>query len=516
MGACGGTGDDSDRSPAAATTCDYSVKPPITEQADPGSALFACPTPATDPELAQQGFQYFEDVGANLQLTPIDDFETGAAEGTWYTQNETCWLCAKTAGLPLGTLVPNSYPMLPVLTPEACLCRCLQSQVPAHFDKPVPAERILVQGSPAGAEPVEGDRCGSLHAIRMRGGPFVDDGMKFARQMQASPVDAFALGYEGIAFWARVGGETDPSDGLQSSRNTLNLQVSDIFTDEKPSLIVESEGYVRTATWHGYAWAKVSGQGNTIAPTSLSGLAPRQPLCVSGTVARSIDPAAGPELGMTVNQAFGQSALETVVPTAEGLFFGFTGSVPSVNVLLPDGTVKRTPDGLPITTPLLRAQIYGPNGAADPNQRWCADLAEDGALLPWSSFNTRCWDNSGTNYAGQPLVSASVVIRPDPNAVAPIDYNFCLTSLSDGVAFCQANTPLNDTTQGCDKPNAFALLTTDWRFYALPFSEMRQAGWGKKQPYLDLTALMSVQFHFGAGQWDVWIDDVAFYRRKSQ
>jgi hypothetical protein len=71
------------------------------------------------------------------------------------------------------------------------------------------------------------------------------------------------------------------------------------------------------------------------------------------------------------------------------------------------------------------------------------------------------------------------------------------------------------STEGCDQAGSFFLAGPEWRFYTLPFSEMRQAGWGKKEPYFDIWNIMAMGFLTGAGAWwDIWIDDVAWYRRK--
>lgn len=53
----------------------------------------------------------------------------------------------------------------------------------------------------------------------------------------------------------------------------------------------------------------------------------------------------------------------------------------------------------------------------------------------------------------------------------------------------------------------------DWQLFALPFSELRQAGWGRSSPALDVAALRSLTLLFPEGVWDIWIDDIAYYRR---
>jgi hypothetical protein len=71
------------------------------------------------------------------------------------------------------------------------------------------------------------------------------------------------------------------------------------------------------------------------------------------------------------------------------------------------------------------------------------------------------------------------------------------------------------STSGCDAAGIYFNVGPEWRFYTLPFSEMRQAGWGRKEPYFDVWGIMVMGFLTGAGAWwDIWIDDVAWYRRK--
>ncbi len=83
-----------------------------------------------------------------------------------------------------------------------------------------------------------------------------------------------------------------------------------------------------------------------------------------------------------------------------------------------------------------------------------------------------------------------------------------------GEALCEGNTTPDDTSEGCDKFGTPALLGPDWQLYTLPFAEMRQAGWGKHAPNLDVWGLLSVGFSYNEGAWDFWIDDIAFYTRR--
>ena len=57
-------------------------------------------------------------------------------------------------------------------------------------------------------------------------------------------------------------------------------------------------------------------------------------------------------------------------------------------------------------------------------------------------------------------------------------------------------------------------LTTEWKFYRVPFSAFQQQGWAMKSPHLDVGNLTMIRFTWAAGRVDHYFDDVRFYRRK--
>ncbi len=69
---------------------------------------------------------------------------------------------------------------------------------------------------------------------------------------------------------------------------------------------------------------------------------------------------------------------------------------------------------------------------------------------------------------------------------------------------------------GCDTFGTFTELNQNWQFIMMPFEEMRQEGWGKKAPFFDIQHISNLTFFYGPGVWDIWIDDIAFYKRSSQ
>jgi len=72
----------------------------------------------------------------------------------------------------------------------------------------------------------------------------------------------------------------------------------------------------------------------------------------------------------------------------------------------------------------------------------------------------------------------------------------------------------NDSSNGCDKFGSFITLDGTWRPYLIPFNRMQQGGWGKPSSGIEATQLFSISINYGRGAWDLWIDDVSFYRRK--
>jgi hypothetical protein len=166
--------------------------------------------------------------------------------------------------------------------------------------------------------------------------------------------------------------------------------------------------YFTSGAWHGYAWVAAEGPGSTIDPPDLGVLAPGAPLCVSGTVGAAADFSGVAMLGVNLNQAMSSMDAMTVTPTSAGI----TVSVDNRG-------------GSP-----LRLQIQGPNGATDPMNRWCAPINGAGGFIAWEAFNTACWDNSGADYNGEPIVAAIVMVPGD--AVAAVNYDFCLDALADG------------------------------------------------------------------------------------
>ena len=57
-------------------------------------------------------------------------------------------------------------------------------------------------------------------------------------------------------------------------------------------------------------------------------------------------------------------------------------------------------------------------------------------------------------------------------------------------------------------------LTTDWQFFKVPFTKLRQQGFAQKSEFFDLHSVSLVRFSWDTGWIDYWVDNVSFYREK--
>ena len=102
--------------------------------------------------------------------------------------------------------------------------------------------------------------------------------------------------------------------------------------------------------------------------------------------------------------------------------------------------------------------------------------------------------------------------RKAPGSFTNVRVRFSDVRTDEAACVCNPYTDQNDTSDGCDKFGTYISLDTDFQPFFLPFDEMQQGGWGLCSPGLDTSELLSVGVEYGRGVWDIWIDDIAFYR----
>jgi hypothetical protein len=94
-------------------------------------------------------------------------------------------------------------------------------------------------------------------------------------------------------------------------------------------------------------------------------------------------------------------------------------------------------------------------------------------------------------------------------------YSFPAADVSGEYCFNEGDPPPPDRDEQClDGWASTVGLTLDWQYYTVPFSELRQGGFGKRAPYFNLKAIDTIALGFIVGWADVYIDNVTFYRRK--
>src|SRR6478609_2154393 len=185
-------------------------------------------------------------------------------------------------------------------------------------------------------------------------------------------------------------------------------------------------GFWRYDDMKGCAWTGVddTGSGTTIDPQDFKARTPEQPYCAQGTVGANEDSESMALLGFNLNEdpATADCSYNPESSTSEGPpGIALTGTGIAANI------VKQGED----TAFTFRVQIQGPNGATDANDRWCATITETQGkiFVPYDSFNTKCWDDSGDGYTGQPI---SAVVFLVPGKPTPVPYNFCVNGFAPG------------------------------------------------------------------------------------
>jgi hypothetical protein len=167
---------------------------------------------------------------------------------------------------------------------------------------------------------------------------------------------------------------------------------------------------------------------------------------------------------------------------------------------------------------------------------WGGSLSFDLPGLSVSDYEgVAFWARVGPGGRSTVRVEISDRFTNDKLATAVLDWNASAEGqASPKQAFCEPEQPEDELSNACDKWGSYAVMSSDWRFFKLPFSEFRQKGYGRRAPYLETfrdpdqnpggalanldkaQGVLSVGFMFEVGSWNVWIDDVGFYRTKKE
>jgi hypothetical protein len=194
-------------------------------------------------------------------------------------------------------------------------------------------------------------------------------------------------------------------------------------------------GYWTSGNWHGCAWTGVDtlGVGTEITPADFLSLPPGDPYCVSGVVGAHAEYESVALLGFNINEPNTVTCeYEEVTDATPPAPTGMTeASGIAVNFVKQGGDTAFT----------WRVQIQGPEGHLDGEagaaDRWCATITEvqGKVFIPYTDFNTACWDGSGDDYAGEPITAVSFLVPGSPDETP---FDFCVNGFAYGTSAADA------------------------------------------------------------------------------
>ena len=201
-------------------------------------------------------------------------------------------------------------------------------------------------------------------------------------------------------------------------------------------------GYFTNGVFAGSAfnWLANTTSASTISPDCTSGAScytGQSSLCAQGTLEADPTYASTAGMGFALRQApEANAATADWTPTGDGLYVQLTG-----------------------TTSALRVQLRALGGDTDETKRWCAPVPQGGTgKIPWTSFNNKCWNNSGNYFTPTTPIRWIEITDPSSNVVTtPMD--FCLVNVVPYV---------NVTDAGLDVATGGNISCADWYRFSIP------------------------------------------------
>jgi hypothetical protein len=218
-------------------------------------------------------------------------------------------------------------------------------------------------------------------------------------------------------------------------------------------------GYHVHGDWAGFAFTFATEA--TITPANFEDMIDVDgPYCVSGTVAATEMYTSIAAVGFNVSQPKTDDAeVKVLTASGDGLMVDIT-----INNLTPPSAAQ---------DPSLRIQLEDltdPASPEAPDHRWCANVQPVNGVIqqviPWSSFNTQCWDGMGTDFdpAANPLAKV-IIYAPDAGPMGMQQtFDFCVNDIgpdnvtSRGTGTISAACPSNGTTWSGSPSDNFAKI----------------------------------------------------------
>jgi hypothetical protein len=163
------------------------------------------------------------------------------------------------------------------------------------------------------------------------------------------------------------------------------------------------------------------------------------------------------------------------------------------------------------------------NGTSDPDAGvgftpCFVDASRWTGISFWARLGPQSTGATALVTVGDPHTSSQIGDTPPYNLQYPFNERLCgdPPCVPGGDGGSSGGGLLDGGNPQCDPFGKAVLLVSDWQFYAIPFSEMRQKGYGVPESTLELSRILGFKFSLGKGAWDVWLDDIAFYKAKSR
>jgi hypothetical protein len=168
---------------------------------------------------------------------------------------------------------------------------------------------------------------------------------------------------------------------------------------------------------------------------------------------------------------------------------------------------------------------WGMNVSVDLRQNCTGQMEDAGAVGQYGPCYLDATGWTGVSFWAllDPLSTGAVALATvaDPNTAGVLGGIYPFNELTCGNPPCVAGQPqINTCTAAnmplclCDPLGKAVGLVNHWAFYTLPFSEMRQKGYGMPVSSIDLKHFLGFKFSLGKGAWDLWLDDISLYKPK--
>src|SRR5579863_2699908 len=208
---------------------------------------------------------------------------------------------------------------------------------------------------------------------------------------------------------------------------------------DPPGYYKTADWKVTSVDWHGCVWtgkdSTVSGSTTSITPQDFTAQTTEGgPYPVSGTVYNDYNAVA--LLGFNLNEAVTGSSTQCQYNATAA-----TQAGPPVATIPSSATGIAVNWSATVAPPTsFRIQVQGTDGATNSAHVWCATItdAQGPSFIPFTSFNSKCWDGTGTTFSptANPIDAVAFLVPGTTAKLAP--FNFTIVGFAPGTSKADA------------------------------------------------------------------------------